>query len=400
MKKATPQGRIFLSYRREDSSGYAGRLFDHLKKHFGKDRVFMDISNIEPGTDFVDSIEKALGSCDAFLVLIGKNWLDCRDGSGQRRLDNPDDFIRIETSTALKRDVRVFPILVKGAEMPTAAELPEDMAKLARRNAHELSDQRWEFDCNQLLKVLETIIGPPQPGPEPVPEPAGKKNIKAIISLVLSALVVFGLATEGVADSDAMVGAVALVIGALILGVIGLYDVKMKKVGGRGLAIGSIAVSILLGLMLVGEMPAEPVAIKSTLSDHVTTQRKPASSAAEPPAVSVEPPPVSAPEPVPKAPPYGQIGGNWQGSDGMTYIIQQQGQQVHVIGLNTFGVQVMTGQGAFYSADRVQFEYSLADGSYGESTLQVIAGGQQMNGSFTNHATGLYGQIVLSRAGY
>ncbi len=405
MKKPVAQGRIFLSYRREDSSGYAGRLFDHIKNHFGEDRVFMDISNIEPGTDFVDSIEKALGTCDAFLVLIGRNWLDCRDAKGERRLDNPDDFIRIETSTALKRDVRVFPILVKGAEMPTAADLPVDMAKLARRNAHELSDQRWEFDCNELLQVLETIVGPAlQPKPDETEEQktsSGKKNIKAIISLALSALAIFGLATEGIEDSDALVGAIALVVVALILGVVGLYDVKMKKAGGRGLAISSIVASVLVTLMLVGQLPSEPVAIHSTLSEPIMAQGSGEGTVKDQPAASVKPPTAtSAPPPATPAKQYAPIGGNWQGSDGMIYIIQQRGRQVSVLGLNTFGAQVMTGQGVFTSTDRVQFEYSLADGSYGESTLQVVANGQQMNGSFTNHATGLFGQIVLSRATY
>ena len=100
---------IFISYRREDSAGYAGRLYDRLAAHFGSHMVFMDVEGIEPGVDFVEAIEKAVTSCKVLVVLMGKAWLNIADGNGRRRLDDPNDFIRIETSTALKRDIRVVP---------------------------------------------------------------------------------------------------------------------------------------------------------------------------------------------------------------------------------------------------------------------------------------------------
>ena len=403
MKKQAPEGRIFLSYRREDSSGYAGRLFDHLKKHFGKDRVFMDISNIEPGTDFVESIENALRSCDAFLVLIGNNWLDCRDGKGQRRLDDPEDFIRLETSTALKRNVRVFPVLVKGAEMPSGKELPEDMGALARRNAHELSDSRWEYDCQQLMKILETIVGPAEEaagGPAPMPPAeAQKKNLKAIFSLVLAGLVAVSLVTEGIADEDTLIGAVALTIGALVLGVVALYDVKMKKSGGRALAIGSIICSVLVGLLLVGQLPAKPVATRSPQSEPLLPDQPEPSSTANPPVTAAQPSRPDSP-PAAASPSYPQVSGSWQGSDGMSYQIEQSGPQIRIIGLNPFGVQIMTGQGQFEGSAELQFDYSLSDGSYGEARFRVVEDGQRLNGHFTNHATGRYGQISLTRGRY
>ncbi len=395
MKKQPPQGRIFLSYRREDTSGYAGRLFDHIKNHFGKDRVFMDISNIEPGVDFVDSIEKALSSCDAFLVLIGRNWLDCRDASGGRRLDNPDDFIRIETGTALKRNVRVFPILVKGAQMPESKDLPDDLAALARRNAHELSDQRWEYDCNQLLTVLESIVGPPEQTPDPLPVPprpdggevpgAKKRNTKAIVSLAISALVLLALLTEGIEDSDAFVGGVALAVVALIVGLISLYDVKMNKAGGRGMAIGSIVCGVLVALMVVGDYPTDVPYVPDPVVPgqlNMGTQNLPQ-------------PVMPAVPAVPQS--TASVNGSWQGSDGFTYMIEQSGNRVNVYGLNVYGVQIMTGQGSFGGAKTIHFNYTLADGSVGESTLQVADSGQVMNGTFSNHTTGLFGRIILSR---
>jgi hypothetical protein len=397
MRKQTPKGRIFISYRREDSSGYAGRLFDHIKDHFGNDRVFMDISSIEPGVDFVDSIEKALNSCDTFLVLIGKDWLDCRDAGGNRRLDDPDDFIRIETSAALRRDVRVFPILVKGAVMPSSKDLPEEMVKLARRNAHELSDQRWQFDCNKLMAVLEKVVGPPDEGQRKADDeknkpPGSKKNVKAIVALVLSLLLMFTLFAEGFSDSESIIGALVMAVIALIFGVAGWYDVKMKKSGGRGLAIGSIVSAVLLMLMLIGQYPTAPV------------PSSPAPSAAKPTqgswgkAVSSRLDTMQERETAGRrAPQADSIAGRWQGSDGMTYLFAQYGNTVQVSGLNQFGVQMMTGQGLLDGSRPLSFNYSLADGTSGIFSLEMVAEGKTMNAAFTNHSTGLFGRILLNR---
>jgi hypothetical protein len=111
-------GSIFLSYRREDSEGQAGRLYDDLVAVFGSDSVFMDVAAIQPGRDFRKSIDQSLNSCGVFLSLIGKSWLTAKDTSGQRRLDDSADFVRIETAAALKRDIPVIPVLVQGASAP------------------------------------------------------------------------------------------------------------------------------------------------------------------------------------------------------------------------------------------------------------------------------------------
>ena len=116
---------IFLSYRRDDSSGYAGRLFDNLSERFSRERVFMDIETLEPGMDFVAGIDRAIESCGAVIAMIGPNWVKAQDGEGHRRLDNPHDFIRLEITSALTRGVRVIPVLVHKASMPLEQELPE-----------------------------------------------------------------------------------------------------------------------------------------------------------------------------------------------------------------------------------------------------------------------------------
>ena len=108
---------IFISYRRQDAAGNAGRLYDRLARHFGAERVFMDVEGIEPGLDFVEALEGAVASCEVLIVVIGAGWL-ATDNAGKRRLDDPKDFVRIETAAALARHIRVVPVLVDGAVMP------------------------------------------------------------------------------------------------------------------------------------------------------------------------------------------------------------------------------------------------------------------------------------------
>ena len=145
---------IFISYRREDSKAYAGRIFDRLEEHFGKDHVFMDVVDIAPGVDFLQAIDKALGSCEVCIAVIGKQWLNILDAKGRRRLGNPDDPVRLELAAALRMKTRIIPVLVDGADMPTAEGLPKDLKTLARQQAQELSDKRWSYDIGQLVKCL------------------------------------------------------------------------------------------------------------------------------------------------------------------------------------------------------------------------------------------------------
>ena len=152
------RGRIFMSYRREDTAGYAGWLYDRLAGHFGRGQVFKDIDSIELGDDFVEVINAEVASCDALLALIGDRWLTVTGQDGRRRLDNPADFVRLEIEAALTRNVRVIPILVEGARMPREGELPASLAKLARRQALELSPSRFELDTERLLRVLGRTI--------------------------------------------------------------------------------------------------------------------------------------------------------------------------------------------------------------------------------------------------
>lgn len=150
--------RIFLSYRREDSAGYAGRLYDHLTRNFGDGRVFMDIDAITPGQDFMEVLGRNLSTCAALIVVIGKSWITCEDDTGLRRLDDPQDVVRTEIIAALERRIPVIPALVGGAAMPRQKDLPETLAMLAQRQAIELSDTRFQQDCLRLIGVLDGIV--------------------------------------------------------------------------------------------------------------------------------------------------------------------------------------------------------------------------------------------------
>ena len=149
---------IFINYRRNDSAAYAGRIYDRLAKHFGHENCFMDIDHIAPGEDFKQVIQEKLSAVKIAVVLIGKQWLNIKDDNGQRRLDNPDDLVRLEIATLLARDIRVVPVLVGGADIPDAAQLPEPLVPLTKRSAYEISDTRFHADIDRLIQALEEIV--------------------------------------------------------------------------------------------------------------------------------------------------------------------------------------------------------------------------------------------------
>jgi|HubBroStandDraft_6_1064221.scaffolds.fasta_scaffold32620_5 hypothetical protein len=161
---------IFVSYRREDSSAYAGRLYDLFVSSFGRDRVFMDLDSIGPGEDFRTVIEQTCSSCRVLLAVIGKSWATARDKTGNIRLESETDFVRLEIASALTNGLRVIPVLVGRAEMPDVTSLPVDIKSLAFRNAYEISDRRFHRDVQELIDEIQKILGigfrknpPPRP---------------------------------------------------------------------------------------------------------------------------------------------------------------------------------------------------------------------------------------------
>ena len=148
---------VFISYRRDDQAGFAGRLADALASTFGADNVFRDIEDIHPGEDFVVAIEKQLAAVDVMLVVIGPAWLTV-SRNGVRRLDEPDDFVRREIEAGLRSGKAVLPVLVGGATMPAENDLPRSIAALARRQSFILSDVGWTSEVSRLVGVIKPLL--------------------------------------------------------------------------------------------------------------------------------------------------------------------------------------------------------------------------------------------------
>lgn len=147
-------GIVFINYRRDQTAGEARALFNSLVQQLGSDRVFMDVDNIALGRDFREVLRQRLDDCEVLLALIGRGWADARDAAGLRRLEQPNDFVRLEIATALQRNVAVTPVLVQGARMPQADDLPEDLKPLAFRNGFEINHQTWDSNVRELVARL------------------------------------------------------------------------------------------------------------------------------------------------------------------------------------------------------------------------------------------------------
>jgi formylglycine-generating enzyme required for sulfatase activity len=149
---------IFISYRRDDSAGHTGRLYDRLEREFPDARVFMDVERIIAGDDFSRVIDQTLRSCEVCLVVVGRRWLTAADAFGRRRLDKPDDWVRLEIGAALTRGVRVIPLLVDEAALPPPEALPPELARLSSLQAHPVHHLSFHQDVNLLIERLRGAI--------------------------------------------------------------------------------------------------------------------------------------------------------------------------------------------------------------------------------------------------
>jgi hypothetical protein len=213
---------IFISYRRDDTEGEAGRLFSDLTRVFGNEGVFMDVADIRPGDDFRRVIDESVAQCGVLLAVLGPSWLTITGADGKRRLDNPNDFVAIEIGSALKRDVPVIPVLVHEAHMPPPDQLPESLQELSFRNSVELSHARWNSDVQLLIEALQSYVTPnpataqqpvhatvpvqlPAPHPTPTSDPVKKSKLPLILGIsgaIVVVLLVFlyMLGSSGSAD--------------------------------------------------------------------------------------------------------------------------------------------------------------------------------------------------------
>ena len=174
-------GNVFINYRRGDEPGFVQALLGRLEQSFPQERLFIDVDHILPGEDFVRVLESQVAECDALLAVIGRGWLDAKDESGHRRLDDPNDFVRVEIESALRQGKRVIPVLVHDARMPRTDELPEPLRPLATRNAVRLTHERFRSDVQGLVAALQ------RPVPSQVRPPSAQQQTShAPIAMVIA----------------------------------------------------------------------------------------------------------------------------------------------------------------------------------------------------------------------
>jgi hypothetical protein len=198
---------IFISYRRDDTEGEAGRLFDDLVRTFGDDSVFMDVAGINPGIDFRKAIDDNVATCGVLLAMIGPEWATIANSSGQRRLDEENDFVRLEIASALVRNIAVIPVLVHDSKMPHPDQLPDNLKDLAYRNSVEITHARWNSDVQLLTKALSQYVTsssstntepvhatvsvqlPPPNAPAGQPAPAKASKTPLIVGVSVAAVI-------------------------------------------------------------------------------------------------------------------------------------------------------------------------------------------------------------------
>ena len=202
---------IFISYRRDDSEGEAGRLFDDLVGSFGESSVFMDVAGINPGMDFRKAIDENVAECGVLLAVIGPAWCSVTNSAGGRRLDDPNDFVRLEIASALARKIAVIPVLVHGAKMPRPEELPDNLKDLAYHNSVEITHTRWISDVKLLTDALTAYVArtapadtqpvhatvavqlPPPTAPADHENSTRPSSVPLILGIVAAAVVALGI---------------------------------------------------------------------------------------------------------------------------------------------------------------------------------------------------------------
>lgn len=270
---------IFLSYRRQDSSSATGRLADRLEEHFGPGRVFRDHTSISPGDDFTEAIRRAVSTSTVMLAIIGPQWLTASDAQGRRRLDQSGDFVRREIETALQAGVPVVPVLVEGASMPSRAELPRPIGELWRINAVELSESRWRFDTDQLIRTLQSryVIESDRPAMGELPGSTPLFGSGARFALGLLELATHPtrmIAKQQTGQAIDHVRAFVFLLGSLLVGsLLVLLGFQLQSQGSTAAALARRFVGGSLGLVLAGLVITTMLSIALMLAWRVAGRR-------------------------------------------------------------------------------------------------------------------------------
>lgn len=399
---------IFVSYRRASSAACAYRLVDDLKERFGHDAIFFDVESIDPGIPFPQAIRRALAKSSIALIVIGPQWATIKDQQDNRRLDNPDDWVRHEVNAALNSGARVIPLLVEGAEVPGPEALPEDIRELANLQAFTInkSPEYWDFDIKRLEERLRKIDRTlpwgkehPAPGAEPKRPPqeaSGKFSKKVIWGYVVAGLFAFFGLPAAQGDPDTVYGNAVFFVVAFALHLTGLLDINKGLARGKAAALAGMVLSgVLIVFAVAMGVFLESAAVQNVLGDqyYPDTSFRDYPAEPQPPFTNVQPPPaqqINNPAPVAydtTRPP--DLTGNWSSNIGASYQFGNNlNGTIFFYEFNALQVQVGYGQGSY--ADGV-FTFNYQNTLLGTTAvLQMTPGasGNVLQGRLTNPVTG------------
>ncbi|HZP86097.1 MAG TPA: toll/interleukin-1 receptor domain-containing protein [Burkholderiales bacterium] len=385
---------IFISYRREDSAGFAGHLVEDLKQAFEPQQIFRDIEAIEAGTDFVDAINRAVSSSSVILVMIGPHWLTATGKSGQRRLDEENDFVRLEVQAGLSSNARVIPVLVGGASMPAENDLPPSIRALARRQAHEITERRWDYDVEQLFATLERV-------------PGVAKRKKAAPAVSTTAPAKGGMSWM----TKAVIGVLAVAGAGAILGSLGgkQEEPNLARPNAESASISPAPVAP------PAAAPAAPAASAKVRTADAAPDRlmmnaaaPRASAKAGAAGTSADRPMVDTTEKVaaiekalqPETPPPPSaidVTGTWHTQDGEVLQLEQRGQQLGVIALDDSGTQAFMGGGSVKGHHVDLNMVHLQSGIRLAISATLAPDGRTMKGTARESLAGTTEQLTLTR---
>lgn len=253
--------KVFISYRRDDAAGFSHAIYDRLVEHLPKNQVFMDVLGIAPGADFVEKLESTVDQCDVLLALIGKRWAG-EDRAGKARIHDPQDWVRVEVATAIRRGVKVIPVLLDGPNMPTVESLPEDLRPLVRMNAVDVRTSRLNADVWDLTGSTIIALG----GKWPPDEPGGKiyAVLSSIYALFAGAAVLFVMIASMFMPEVGMptvLGTLLFVLNAMVLLRLPIHHWVRTLTRKRALTIAAIVHLIGFVVMSAGASDVDGVMI-------------------------------------------------------------------------------------------------------------------------------------------
>jgi TIR domain len=405
--------KIFICYRRAEAEYAAGALGRELRAHFGEDQVFRDKEDIGGGEAWKHKVLTAISRESALLVLIGPRWLETRDASSRRRIDDSADPIRMELQDALRDGAAIIPVLLENASMPAASELPPELAPLAEYNALKLHDSDWQYNLDRILRTLEDAGFKPvrgraagATGHAVAQPPPARWSAKALVGAVLVGLTLVGLAA-GDMDHDGHVGAAVLSAAGLIAGILGWRETGRGVAKGRGLAITVTTLAVVSLLASIGGLEGnqQPGAEQSSAGGNVpeppptarpTSAAEPGlarvgGSAAEtqpgagesnpmrPVADSVSPTPSRDDSP-PAQPAVADVSGSWKDDENAVFEFEQRGSMVQMAGMSE-GVAVQ-GTGRI-TGRRLRMQVTMGGLLTVQMALELSDDGRELSGTLT-----------------